>query len=96
MFQVRFENVARPLASVVTTLVDPAVSVPVEVRVTDTPGSTTALPLVSSTWTVGAGLMTEPATVVDGPWTKPSFLAAPTVTVMEPVVAVRRPATGSV
>ena len=87
---------ATPLASVVTTLVDPTVSVPLEVSVTDTPGSATALPLASSTWTVGAGDMTLPATAVVGPCVKPSFLAAPTVTVTAPVVAVRSPAVGSV
>ena len=96
MFHVRLENVATPLTSVVTTLVDPVVSVPVDVSVTDTPESATALPLASSTWKVGAGAMTVPAAAVVGTWAKPSFLAAPTVTVMEPLVAVRRPATGSV
>ena len=68
MFQVRFEKVATPLASVVTTLVEPAVRVPVEVRVTETPGLCP----------------------------NPSFLAGPAVTVIDPVVVVRRPATGSV
>ena len=96
MFQVRFEKVATPLASVVTTLVEPAVRVPVEVRVTETPGSATALPLVSSTWAVGAGVMTLPAAVAVGLCPNPSFLAGPAVTVIDPVVVVRRPATGSV
>ena len=96
MFQVRLEKVARPLTSVDTTLVDPAVRVPLEVRVTETPESATGFPLVSSTWTVGAGDITLPAVVVDGPCTNPSFLATPAVTAIEPVVAVSKPATGSV
>ena len=96
MFQVRLEKVARPFTSVETTLVDPAVRVPLEVSVTDTPESATALPLASSTWTVGAGDITLPAVVVNGPCTNPSFLATPALTTIEPVVAVSRPATGSV
>ena len=37
------------------------------------------LPLASSTATVTAGVMVEPATVSLGPWTKASWVAAPGV-----------------
>ncbi len=49
--------------------------------VTVAPLSATALPKVSSTWTVGAGLMALPAVAVVGCWTKPTLEAAPAFTV---------------
>ncbi len=78
---------ARPAAFVVVLVVEvPVKEKPLALIVTVTPLPATALPKVSSTWTVGAGLMALPAVAVVGCWTKPTLVAAPGVMVKPLVV----------
>ncbi len=73
---------ARPPALVVVLVVEvPVKEKPLALIVTVTPLPGTALPKVSSTWTVGAGLMALPAVVVLGCWTKTTLVAAAAFTV---------------
>src|SRR5580700_8862377 len=74
----RLLKVARPPALVVALVVEPPVKAPgplATLIVTVAPLSATALPNVSSTWTVGAGLIALPAVVVVGCWTKATLEA---------------------
>jgi hypothetical protein len=73
--------VAKPLAEVIAVLPETDAVVGVGVRVTVTPLSLTALPNWSSTWTVGAGVMVDPAATFDGPWTMTSLFAVLAFTV---------------
>src|SRR5580658_2499834 len=80
----RLEKVARPAALVVVLVVEPPVKAPgplATVIVTVAPLSATGLPKVSSTWTVGPGLMAMPAVVVVGCWTNTTLEAAAGFTV---------------
>jgi hypothetical protein len=77
----RLEKVAKPLAEVVAVLPATEEVDGVGVNVTVTPLSLTGLPYWSSTWTVGAGVMADPAATFDGPWTKTSLLAVLALTV---------------
>ena len=71
----------KPLAEVVAVLPETDAVVGVGVRVTATPLSLTALPYWSSTWTVGAGVMADPAATFDGPWMRTSLFAVVALTV---------------
>jgi hypothetical protein len=77
----RLEKVARPLEEVVAVLPETEEVDGLAVKVTLTPLSLTALPYWSSTWTVGAGDMADPADTFDGPWTRTSLLAVLAFTV---------------
>src|SRR5262245_61391732 len=87
----RLLNVATPLTAAALTVLEPPAKVPeLRVSVTVDVSVVTALPELSRTATVTAGLIVAPAVALLGCWTKASLAAAPAVIVNDVEVALVR------
>ena len=92
---VRSEKLARPLGLVATVVV-PARTAELTVSVTATPACATVLPILSVSCTVTGGVMTAPATALEGCWTNTRWLAEATTLVSAKLVGVAIPVTDAV